>query len=1156
MTDTAYRFLPWSRRGLAAATPSSPDGATVPPRAHIDVQVVVAGLTDPVSTGTTLTGPGDVVGLDPSTIVRVVPRPDATNVEPNYLVAVDFDQPELPWLFTPTGVPPSGRLKPWLVLVVVEDRPGVTVTVPPGSVLPHLKIESGADKELPDLGESWAWAHAQALDTEAGATEASIGQALADHPDHNVSRLVCPRRLEPGVRYFACLVPAWDAGRDRGLGVVPKQTELKPAWQHDDAIELPVYFHWQFQTGPQGDFESLARRLKPYEASARIGRARMHIGAASPFLPMLDGDARFLDMDGALQAPAKARETAVPPVSPPALDDVPKPLRQGLEAVSALLADAADGKLDGQAPDDSDALGPPVYAGAHLRRTTVTDDDPTWFRELNTDPRGRVAAGLGAEVLRTFQDDVMDACWQQVGDVVSTEVSLSRARLSLELGRRFTDRYLQPLRPGRFLQVAGPLLGRTLLGAATIPSAVAPTSFPDRTDDAALRRMTAARGRVLGGVARKARARGEAAVVPATAALGETLVSSLAGGRDDVDASRFAVPALDGPLAAVPNAGSDGTVSLERFGLAVTVDKAGATALRKAAGDLADAGDPSPAESMRVRADLATTGLLTESHLEAAREIGRVQLDSDVEVGGSIELSDRVKALPSSVLDSVFTAALGGAADSGFAVLTGRDVSVLPLTVRGGGEVVVSNPGGVANVPVLKVDPRLALTERHLGDVVGALPANSIPPLTVRRGTGVVLAPQQIASVTRAAGGIAVSRVLAEAGADDHAAAGVEIPVGAVAGAFQDHADAAGVTTITMPPLVKDAGVLVRYQVAVEAVVSTTSLAADPPAQHVVAFPLDSAVTAIRVRSDPDTVHPARLSTMVSIAGVPLAELLANPELAPSWLLAPLADRVMAYPRLESPAYHSLAAYDRTRFCPGIDEVPPESITMLETNPRFIAAFMGGLNHETNRELLWRGFPSDGRGTPWRKFWQRTDDGPDIYEMHTWGVHAGRDDLPGQTTDPVSNLVLLIRGDLLRRYPRTMVIAVKAASDQVPSALPADLRVPVFAGTFDPDVSFFGFDLHDSDVEDGAGWFFGLMEPVTEPRFGFDETVGRTTVSPTTWNDVAWPDLGIAPGGQLTVAALSGVGLGMVRSADVVAAAGFQHPFKLLVNGKHLVKGI
>jgi hypothetical protein len=299
---------------------------------------------------------------------------------------------------------------------------------------------------------------------------------------------------------------------------------------------------------------------------------------------------------------------------------------------------------------------------------------------------------------------------------------------------------------------------------------------------------------------------------------------------------------------------------------------------------------------------------------------------------------------------------------------------------------------------------------------------------------------------------------------------------------------------------------------------------------------------------------------MIRIGGHGFAEVRSNPALVPGWQIARLFDRVMAYPRFDLPAYVHLAAYDRTRFCPGVDEVPPESITLVETNPRFIAAFMGGLNHETNRELLWRSFPSDGRGTPWRKFWKRVDGGPDIFEIHTWGKRGRLDDLPTQTSDPKGNLVLMLRGDLLRRYPNTNAVAVRAVriqGAQQPSGAEADLRTPVFAGQFDPDVSFFGFPLVSDDLTTGEGWFFGLMEPVTEPRFGFDETVSRETERPTRWNDVAWPDLGVPPSGLLKVSQMTALNLApSVGQAHGVAAALFQRPFKLLVHARHLVEGI
>jgi hypothetical protein len=91
-------------------------------------------------------------------------------------------------------------------------------------------------------------------------------------PAHNVSRLVCPRRLAPFRSYYACLVPAFEIGRRAALGQAQVQGEptLAPAWTAGASdVELPVYYHWEFSTGPEGDFETLARRLNtPKKISA------------------------------------------------------------------------------------------------------------------------------------------------------------------------------------------------------------------------------------------------------------------------------------------------------------------------------------------------------------------------------------------------------------------------------------------------------------------------------------------------------------------------------------------------------------------------------------------------------------------------------------------------------------------------------------------------------------------------------------------------------------------------------------------------------------------------------------------------------------------------------------------------------------------------
>ena len=53
----------------------------------------------------------------------------------------------------------------------------------------------------------------------------------------------------------------------------------------------------------------------------------------------------------------------------------------------------------------------------------------------------------------------------------------------------------------------------------------------------------------------------------------------------------------------------------------------------------------------------------------------------------------------------------------------------------------------------------------------------------------------------------------------------------------------------------------------------------------------------------------------------------------------------------------------RSCLLPGVGTIDADTVTLLKDNPRFIEAYMIGLNHELARELLWREFPSDMRGT-------------------------------------------------------------------------------------------------------------------------------------------------------------------------------------------------
>jgi len=128
-TATARRhFLSWVRDGVGGQTGTvDPGSGPLPARATLTTGVTLNGVAV-AGPRLALHGPGDVVGLDPGQLVRLEPAPGTTDFEPEHLAAVDFDNPALPWRFTPATPHPERGLRPWLVLVVVDlARQGVTL---------------------------------------------------------------------------------------------------------------------------------------------------------------------------------------------------------------------------------------------------------------------------------------------------------------------------------------------------------------------------------------------------------------------------------------------------------------------------------------------------------------------------------------------------------------------------------------------------------------------------------------------------------------------------------------------------------------------------------------------------------------------------------------------------------------------------------------------------------------------------------------------------------------------------------------------------------------------------------------------------------------------------------------------------------------------
>ena len=466
MTDE-LTFLPWLRRGLAQAlTAPGPLSGPIPrgPAITASVDVLDAHATRDVR----LHGPDRVTGLAPGQVLRSEPRPDSVEVETTLFPYVEVAAPDLPWLYTPAAPGPKG-LRPWLVLVVVREQAGVSLDTPAGS-LPLLRIDAPAvvADELPDLADSWAWAHVQSLvglDGAAAAVAGATGEVIA--------RLLCPRRLLPDSTWLACLVPAFDGGVLAGRGdPVPAGTQWQPAWDHAAGRApgpLPAYHHWRFSTGRGGDFETLCRRLTADDSGVAFGLQPMDVadpGLVTPFARRV-----LRDYEGAL------RTRGV----------VPRPWAREPKAVfqrelSVLLERSAQ-RVDVRPPAagapydprrQDPVVGPPLYGQWPAGVSAVPGHG--WVPELNLDPVTRAAAGLGARAVQAAQEELMAAAWDQAGAVRATVGALNQGRLAVEVGRRVTAR-LTRLADGDVLHLTAPV--QALLGAG-------PRSARARLADAAV----------------------------------------------------------------------------------------------------------------------------------------------------------------------------------------------------------------------------------------------------------------------------------------------------------------------------------------------------------------------------------------------------------------------------------------------------------------------------------------------------------------------------------------------------------------------------------------------------------------------------------------------------------------------------------------------
>jgi len=241
---------------------------------------------------------------------------------------------------------------------------------------------------------------------------------------------------------------------------------------------------------------------------------------------------------------------------------------------------------------------------------------------------------------------------------------------------------------------------------------------------------------------------------------------------------------------------------------------------------------------------------------------------------------------------------------------------------------------------------------------------------------------------------------------------------------------------------------------------------------------------------------------------------------------------IMAAPDFDRPMYEPLLDISPELLIPNVNLIPQNTIALLETNQSFIEAYMVGLNHEMARELLWREYPTDQRGSYFRQFWDvrdfvNTEPGlspeelaeklRDIKPIHSWLAQAELGENNNRQLDESKeNLVLIIRSDLLKKYPTAVIYAVKAIWPKDGSSrTPGDIeQYPLFRAKIDPDITLIGFALTVEEArgssnpdDNNPGWFFAIKERPGESRFGLDAAESPADDTATDWNDLSWGHL-------------------------------------------------
>lgn len=509
-----YHFFPFLRQGLAGkiqtedqlgSTPTYNERASINAKVVVQATDAVTGNVSPrdINQSIKIKGPGDITGINSNMIIKACPRDWVTNMEPFYLPYIEFYDEDFPWRYTPAKFNHTTddryRLRPWIALVVLKENE--FTQLPFNGLLDVIELTTTAGSVLPDSHQLWAWAHVHVnarLEDMAGSTnitniQNTLRDVLKSDPDKGISRILCPRRLEPNTGYHAFLVPAFETGRLAGLNdptstaAIANTDAQKAAWETGSpaGLRLPVYYKWFFKTGSEKGFEALVRLLKPKAIPNTVGKRKVDL--------QFPGD---VDLD---------MKTPVPTIGLPGIlqppTATPDPWTEGnfTAGLKTILNRPADFKAAAIAGPDP-IISPPIYGQWHAKIDKLTGGINTdWLHSANLEPRWRMFAGAGAEVVRKNQDKYMQIAWQQVGEIIEANKKLRHLQLAMEASAIMYTKHFTALSNETLLAVSGPVHAKVKFtpNSISVYKEIDDSRVPNDMFSGAFRRLTRPEGSLM-----------------------------------------------------------------------------------------------------------------------------------------------------------------------------------------------------------------------------------------------------------------------------------------------------------------------------------------------------------------------------------------------------------------------------------------------------------------------------------------------------------------------------------------------------------------------------------------------------------------------------------------------------------------------------------